>query len=205
MNLIFEDETILKNLIGEKLKVKDCDGNSLTLTMIDITSFTTYITNNKIIKATFVDFPNSIKTTQGRKKLFEMINNKNKTFTSSSLLKLNDVIAFYIIFQYYPNFDLSSEGFLNLDIDFSYKFKSFKEMLQSETAVKYYIDFLKLIMKQKPDLIDELKFSIRQWFFGGLLLGREATNQDYSQFDLDYEEFKKSLLESIKTTDIEME
>ncbi len=205
MNLIFEDETILKNLIGEKLKVKDCDGNSLTLTMIDITSFTTYIKNNKIIKATFVDFPNSIKTTQGRKKLFEMINNKNKTFPSSSLLKLNDVIAIYIIFQYYPNFDLSSEGFLNLDIDFSYKFKSFKEMLQSETAVKYYIDFLKLIMKQKPTLIDELKFSIRQWFFGGLLLGREVTNQDYSQFDLDYEEFKKSFLNSIKTTDIEME
>ncbi len=117
MNSIFEDETILKNLIGEKLKVKDCDGNSITLTMIGIKSSITYIEQNKIIKATFVDIPNSIKTPQGRKKVFEMINNKNKTFPSSSLLKLN---------------------------------------------------------------IDELKFSIRQWFFRSLFSRREATGQDYT-------------------------
>ena len=205
MDSLFKDETTLKNLIGEKIKVKDSNGNLITLTMIDIKSFTTFIEKNKIIQALFVDIPNSTKTTTGRKKLFEFINSKEKSFIPINLLNSYNVFAINFKLKYYPNFDLSSEGFLKFNVDFTCKFKSFNKLLQSETEVKYYIDFLKLIMKQDPLLIDKFKIPIKQWFLGTLFLGKEVTNQDYTQFDLDYEEFKKSFLDSRKTTDIEIE
>lgn len=203
------DNDKLRNLIGEKLDIQDINGQTMNLTLIGISTDKGFA-DHPVIHTLFVDIPKTLKTPEGRKNLLDL--SKNMKEVQKYFLK-SDIYAFDVHIEY-NNYNkiMYFSNYINtptkIKLKKDEKYASFGALLNSNDRCKYFLDVLKLLLKINPDAIDELKLIIQRWFFrifASYKHLRQVPSREKRQFDLDYEKFKKSFLESIKTTDIEME
>lgn len=188
INYIFDiDDNALQNLIGEKYKFLDRYDKEREFTIAQIKLIQSG--NEEKLMVGLVDIEESKKNSEGRKRLFNMLD----TIKKSKMYYVNN--DNFIFLEFEPHYDVSS--FFRPSIPMHFKTPRFKDIVNSNEMGGLYFKILKSLTKLQPDLLNKLMPVIKKWYYNQFLVDT-ITPEEKQDFNKDFLEYASLEIEDEK-------
>lgn len=198
-----------KELIGEKIHAYNTSGEKKEWTIIDVSTVLNIDNKYPVFSINSLDIKNSMSSSKGRKRVFELLNNKNLFL---KFLNENKIPLWYLVID---NLTISSYGWTSnftteqRGKNLAYSFQTMQDIINSKGFL-YELELDKLLLKHLGmpyyNFIKEKYLTFITNPTGKYPKKDELTQQQKTEFDQQFHAyFKKELVYYYQTLESEKE